>query len=95
MSLGLESQQETHSLCAVAIAASTILERHLMTDIDLDDPEMAARYNEAVNDYTDLFGEHPPTLEAPIHWDSLEWLELVEDCISDGVPMDFKQGSIL
>ena len=56
---------------------------------------MAERYNEAVNDYTDLFGEHPPTIEAPIHWDSLEWLELVEDCISDGVPMDFKQGSIL
>ena len=93
--LGRVNRQAIHSQCAVVIAASTILEQPLMTDLKFDDPKVAERYNEAVNDYTDLFGEHPPTIEAPIHWDSLEWLELVEDCISDGVPMDFKQGSIL
>jgi len=64
-----------------------------MKDIDLEDPEIAARYNEAIDNYFILFGEHPPTIEAPIHWDSLEWLELVEDCVCEGVSMtlDFHQ----
>jgi len=64
-----------------------------MTDIDLDNSEMAERYNEAIAHYSALFGEHPPTIEAPIHWDSLEWIELVEDCICEGEPMtlDYQQ----
>ena len=58
-----------------------------MKDIDLEDPQTAERYKEDIVHYTVLFGEHPPTIEAPIHWDSLEWLELVEDCICEGQEM--------
>jgi hypothetical protein len=64
-----------------------------MKDLDLENPAVAERYREAVVNYTEIFGEHPPTLKAPIHWDTMDWLELVEDCISDGVPMDYQQGS--
>jgi hypothetical protein len=64
-----------------------------MSDINLDDSVMAARYSEAIELYTALFGEHPPTIDAPMHWDSLEWLELVEDCVCDGVEMDHQQGN--
>ena len=65
-----------------------------MKDIDLENPAMAKRYNEAIDHYTVLFGEHPPTIEAPIHWDSLEWLELVGDCICEGQEMflDYQLG---
>lgn len=58
-----------------------------MKDIDLENPVVAERYNEAIDNYFILFGENPPTIEAPIHWDSLEWLELVEDCICEGQEM--------
>jgi len=62
-------------------------------DIDLEDPAIAFQYSEAINNYIEIFGEHPPTIEAPIHWDSQEWLELVEDCVSEGMPMtlDYQQ----